>query len=143
MRYVIFERNLSISNMKKTELKKLFRLPREYVLDNLREQEGASEVYCHSKTPGMWHEGEYSKTVSERRIRRVKHIMIEDTQVVLVITQRRFRFHQQKTCRWEKLPGIESCSKTSNEFQKNTLRELQTQNYSQSGKKRDVAIVTP
>jgi len=128
--------------MKQSEMKKIFRIPKEYVLEKIEEREGVSEVHCHSKARGMWREGVYSRTVSERRVRRVLHIMIEDTQVILVITQRRFRFHKERTCRWEELPEIEKCGKTSNEFRKNTLRELQTQNYSQSGKKRGVATVT-
>jgi transposase len=88
----------------------------------------------------MWHNDHYSTTVSEKRIRKVAHIMIEDTQVVLVITQRRFRFHKHNTCKWELLPGIQKRGKTTDEFRKNSLRELQNENYSQVGKKRDVVI---
>lgn len=122
-------------------LRKIFRIPDDYTIDSIIENKTKSEIHCHSKKQGMWHNDIYSKTVSERRIRRVAHIMIEDTQVLLVITQRRFRFHTLKTCKWELLPGIKKRGKITDEFRKNSLRELQTDNYSQVGKKR--GVVTP
>lgn len=129
--------------MKKKELQKIFRVPEGYTIDEIESQKEVHKVYCHVRKQGYNHEGEYSKTVTERRIRVVQHVMIEDSIVELVITQRRFRFHKQKTCRWEELPGIEKRGKTSNEFRKNSLRELQTQNYSQSSKKRGKVIIMP
>ena len=61
-------------------------------------------------------------------------MMLENKQVVLVVTQRRFVFESTK--RWEKLPGVEQYKQTTNTFRLHTLRELQRDNYSGSGHKR-------
>lgn len=128
--------------MKQREMKKVFRISEEFVIEKIEQNGGVTEIFCHGKRRGMWYGEEYSQRVSERRIRRVKHLMVEDSPVVLVITQRRFRFHKGETCRWEEFSDIEKNGKTSREFKKNSLRELQTQNYTQTGKKRDVVIAT-
>lgn len=124
--------------MKSPNLLLAFQLPKEYVIEKIEKKDDEVLIYCHSRTRGFWYEGLYSKTVSERRIRRVQHIMMEDQKTILVITQRRFRFHKLNTCRWEKFSNIEEGCLTTNEFQQHTLRELQRDNYSGTGKKRGV-----
>ena len=123
--------------MKAEYFRKALQIDHEYVIDKVEEKPGEILIYCHSRKKGMWYGEDYSKTASERRTRKIQHIMVEATKVFLVITQRRFRFHKQRTCRWEELAGIEKHCSTTTAFQLNTLRELQRDNYSGTGKKRD------
>lgn len=122
--------------MKSEYLRKVLKIDPDYVIEKVEEKGDETLVYCHSRKKGMWFKEIYSKTVSERRIRKIQHIMVEAQKVFLVITQRRFRFHKLKTCRWEPLEDIERNFSTTITFQKNTLRELQRDNYSGTGKKR-------
>ena len=122
--------------MKSDYLRKALQIDHDYVIEKVEENPGEILVYCHSRKKGMWHEEKYSKTVSERRTRKIQHIMVEDQKVFLVITQRRFRFHDLKTCRWEPLANLPKHCSTTETFQINTLRELQRDNYSGTGKKR-------
>jgi hypothetical protein len=122
--------------MKANDLRAVFQLNSEYVIDKIEHNEGEILIHCHSKKKGIWHEEVYSQTVSERRIRKIQHIMIEDRKTFLVLTQRRFRFHELNTCRWEQFSDIGWNCSTTKQFQQNTLRELQRDNYSGTGKKR-------
>jgi hypothetical protein len=122
--------------MKTEYLRKSLKIDHDYVIEKVEERGKELLVYCHSRKKGLWYEEVYSKTVSERRRRKIQHLMVEDQKVFLVITQRRFRFHKLKTCRWEGLVDIKRHSSTTNTFQLNTLRELQRDNYSGTGKKR-------
>ena len=125
------------------DLRFAFQLPGEYVIDKIEKQNDELLIHCHSKSRGFWHEEVYSKTVSETRTRRIQHIMIEDKKTFLVLTQRRFRFHELNTCRWEKISNIGAGCLTTNEFQQHTLRELQRDNYSGTGKKRGAVECSP
>ena len=129
--------------MKSDCLRKALQIDHDYVIEKVEENPGEILVFCHSRKPGMWHKGIYTKTVSERRERKNQHIMVEDQKVFLMITQRRFRFHKLNTCRWEPLVDIERNFSTTIPFQKNTLRELQRDNYSGSGKKRGAVECSP
>ena len=122
--------------MKDSYFSKALQIDSKYVIDDVENVIGKILVYCHSRERGMWYENEYSRKVSERRDRKVKHIMVEDQQVFLVIKQRRFRFNKLKTCRWENLHGIANKEQTTEAFKLHTLRELQRDNYSGTGKKR-------
>lgn len=122
--------------MKAKDLRDAFQLNSEYVIDNIEHKDDSILIHCHSKKKGIWHKETYSSTVSERRTRKIQHIMIEDKKTFLVLTQRRFRFHKLNTCRWEPPSGVGWSCTTTDAFQKHTLRELQRDNYSGTGKKR-------
>lgn len=119
--------------MRKDYLSKVLKL-KEYVVENIKENEDQLEVHCHSRKRGMWYNREYSRQVAETRIRQIPHLMIENQRVVLIVTQRRFFFKETK--RWEKLPDVEKGKQTTNTFRLHTLRELQRDNYSGSGFKK-------
>ncbi len=106
----------------------------EYVVDGVEDRAHEVLVHCHVRKRGMWHKGKYSEKATETRVRRVSHMMLENKQVVLVVTQRRFSFKGTKP--WEKLPDVERYKQTTNTFRLHTLRELQRDNYSGSGFKR-------
>lgn len=113
----------------------------EYVIDDVKDYEEEVHVYCHVRKRGMWFREEYSEKVTETKIRRISHMMLENKQVVLLVSQRRFAFKGTK--RWGKLPDVEKYKQTSNTFRLNTLRELQRDNYSGSGHKRQKSGVFP
>ena len=71
----------------------------EYIIDEVEDREDEVFIHCHVKKRGMWFEGQYSKKIAETRVRQISHMMLENKQVVLVITQRRFIF--KGTRRWE------------------------------------------
>jgi len=119
---------------------KLFKLE-EYVINNVEEYELQIHIHCHVKQRGMRFNGQYSKKATETKVRSISHMMLENKQVVLVVTQRRFAFRGTK--RWEKLPGVEKYKQTSNTFRLHTLRELQRDNYSGSGYKRQKSAMFP
>jgi len=121
-------------------LSKLLKL-KEYVIDEMKEYVHESHVYCHPRVKGMWFEGEYSEKCVETRTRRIPHMMLENQRIVLIVTQRRFSF--KGTRRWEKLPDVEKGQRTSNTFRLHTLRELQRDNYSGSGHKRQMSGMFP
>lgn len=121
-------------------LSKLLKL-KEYIIDDLEEKGLEIQVKCHAKSRGMWLESQYSSRTTETRIRVIPHIMLENQRVVLIIFQRRFSF--KGTRRWEKLPGIGKRKRTTNIFRLHTLRELQRDNYSGSGKKRQMSGMFP
>lgn len=98
-------------------------------------------IHCHSKTRGMWYKAQYSKKVAETKVRQVAHMMLENKQIVLIITQRRFVF--KGTRKWEVLPDVEQYKQTTNTFRLHTLRELQRDNYSGSGSKRHKSGMFP
>ncbi len=129
--------------MKSDYLRKALQIDHDYVIEKVEENRDEILVFCHSRKPGMWHEDIYTKTDSESRKRKIQHLMVEDQKVFLMITQRRFRFHKLNTCRWEPLAGIERNFSTTMTFQKNTLRELQRDNYSGTGKKRGAVECSP
>lgn len=68
-------------------------------------------------------------------------MMLENKQIVLLVKQRRFAFKGTK--RWEKLPDVEKYKQTTNTFRLHTLRELQRDNYSGSGHKRQKSGMFP
>ena len=79
---------------------------------------------------------ERSKRVNETKKRCLSHMILEGKPVFLVVNQRRFYFSRHKTRRWEPLPDVSPRKQTTNTFRLNTLRELQRDNYKQTGKKR-------
>lgn len=112
-----------------------------YVVDGVKDKEFEVLIHCHVKKRGMWLKERYSDKVAESRIRRISHMMLENKQVVLLVKQRRFSFKGTK--RWEKLPDVEKYKRTSNTFRLHTLRELQRDNYSGSGHKRQRSSMFP
>ena len=96
-----------------------------YFIDKVEDNKFEVHIHCHVKKRGMWFKGQYSKKVTEERIRRISHMMLENKQIVLVVTQRRFAFKGTK--RWEKLPDVSKYKQTTNTFRLHTLRELQRQ----------------
>lgn len=121
-------------------LSKLLKL-KEYVIDEMKEYAHESYIYCHSRAKGTWFKGKYSEKCAETRTRRIPHMMLENKRIVLVVTQRRFSF--KGTRRWEKLPDVEKRQRTTNTFRLHTLRELQRDNYSGSGHKRQMSGMFP
>jgi len=113
----------------------------EYVIDEVQKYATELHIHCHVRKRGMWFKGQYSEKVAEERVRRISHMMLENKQVVLVVSQRRFSFKGTK--RWEKLPDVEKYKQTTNTFRLNTLRELQRDNYSGSGFKRQKSGMFP
>lgn len=112
-----------------------------YVIDEVEDKESEVLIHCHVKKRGIWFREQYSEKVAESKIRRVSHMMLENKQVVLVVLQRRFVFKGTK--RWEKLPDVEKYKQTTNTFRLHTLRELQRDNYSGSGFKRQRSGMFP
>ena len=121
-------------------LSKLLKLE-EYVIDEMKEYTHESHIHCHPRAKGMWFESEYSTKQTEEKTRRIPHMMLENKRIVLIITQRRFRFRGTK--RWEKLLDVEKRKQTTNTFRLHTLRELQRDNYSGSGHKRQMSGMFP
>jgi len=113
----------------------------EYVIDEVEDKDFEVFIHCHVRKRGMWFKGQYSERIAEERVRRISHMMLEDKQVVLVVVQRRFSF--KGTRRWEKLPDVEKYKQTTNTFRLHTLRELQRDNYSGSGFKRQKSGMFP
>jgi hypothetical protein len=128
--------------MQKHFLLKIFKLE-GYVIEKMEEKGGVIFIYCHSRKRGMWFQDEYSTKVPETRNRVLPHVMMEDQVVSLVVTQRRFNFSKHKTKRWEKLPDVGRRKQTTNTFRINTLRELQRDNYSGTGFKRQKSHMYP
>jgi len=121
-------------------LSKLLKL-KEYIIDGMEETSFEIRVKCHVKSRGMWFKSQYSRKIVETKTRIIAHIMLENQRIVLVVTQRRFAF--KSTRRWEKLPDVEKCKRTTNTFRLHTLRELQRDNYSGSGHKRQMSGMFP
>ena len=113
----------------------------DYVIDEVKEHETEIRVLCHVRKRGMWFTDEYSERVAEERTRFIPHMMVENKRVVLVVTQRRFTFKTGR--KWEKLPYVERYKQTTNIFRLHTLRELQRDNYSGSGHKRQMSGMFP
>lgn len=112
-----------------------------YLIDEVREYAAEIHIHCHVKKRGVWFQGRYSEQVTEKRVRHIPHMMLENKRVVLVVSQRRFVF--KSTRRWEILPDIERYKQTTNTFRLHTLRELQRDNYSGSGHKRHMSGMFP
>lgn len=127
-------------NMPANYFSKSFKLE-AYVIDEVKDYPDEVHVHCHVKKRGMWFKNEYSKKIAETKVRKISHMMLEIKQVVLLVKQRRFAFKDTK--RWEKLPDVEKYKQTSNTFRLNTLRELQRDNYSGSGHKRQRSGMFP
>ncbi|MBU1019476.1 hypothetical protein KJ764_05920 [Patescibacteria group bacterium] len=126
--------------MQKNYFSKALKLE-EYVIDEVREHPNEVHIHCRPRSRGMWFDGRYSRRITEEKVRRISHMMLENKQVVLVVTQRRFAFKGTK--RWEKLPDIKKYKQTTNTFRLHTLRELQGDNYSGSGHKRQKSGMFP
>jgi len=124
------------------EITQIFQIEK-YVIEKIKNKEDGIYIYCHSKDRGMWFNKSFSNKVTERRVRKVSHMMLENKPVYLVISQRRFYFPKHKTKRWEQLPDIKPKKQTTNTFQLHTLRELQRDNYSGSGHKRNKSSMFP
>lgn len=114
---------------------------KEYVIDDVQKHTTELHVHCHARIRGMWFKKQYSEKIAEEKVRRISHMMLENKQVVLLVKQRRFAFKGTK--RWEKLPDVEKYKQTSNTFRLHTLRELQRDNYSGSGHKRQTSGMFP
>jgi len=119
--------------MNPQSLLKVFQLEK-YVLERIEYLEERIEIYCHARVRGMWYQERYSKKVCEVRRRGISHMVLEGKPVVLQVLQRRFVF--PGTRRWEALPGVKKHRQCTETFRLNTLRELQRDNYSGTGKKR-------
>lgn len=128
--------------MHKNHLRKIFQLE-GYILDRIEYSEDRTFLHCHIQKISMIYKGERSIRVNETRERRLSHMMLEDKRVILVITQRRFYFPGHRTKRWEKLPDVGSRKQTTDTFRLNTLRELQRDNYSGAGFKRQKSHMFP
>lgn len=128
--------------MHKNHLKKTFQLE-GYILDRIEYQSKQVLLYCYVRHRTMTYKGERSNRVNESRIRYLPHMMLEDKKVVLVIEQRRFYFPKHKSKRWELLPDMGKRKQTTNTFRLNTLRELQRDNYSGTGYKRQRSHMFP
>jgi transposase len=87
----------------------------------------------------MTFKGERSHIVSEFKMRRIPHMMLENKLVCILIEQRRFSFPKHNKRLWEELPGVQKRKQTTNSFRLHTLRELQRDNYAGSGKKRHMS----
>jgi hypothetical protein len=114
-----------------------------YILDKVEYENSQTLVHCHLQQKIMAFKGERSCKVNETRERRLSHMMLEDKRVILVIAQRRFYFPVHRTKRWEKLPDVGSRKQTTDTFRLNTLRELQRDNYSGTGFKRQKSHMFP
>ena len=112
-----------------------------YLIDEVKEYAAEVHIHCRVKKRGMWFQGRYSEKVTEVRVRRIPHMMLENKRVVLVVSQRRFSF--KATRRWENLPDTQKYKQTTNTFRLHTLRELQRDNYSGSGHKRQMSGMFP
>jgi len=106
-----------------------------YVIDEIKYFDDEIQIKCHVRAKRMGFKDEYSNKVTETKVRKIHHMMLEDKPVILLVKQRRFKFKKYGK-RWEPLPQVKGKSRTSREFKKNTLRELQRDNYSGTGKKR-------
>lgn len=114
-----------------------------YVLDQAEHQRAQVLLRCHVRRTTMTHKGERSHKVHGIRVRLLPHLMLEDKKVVLLVTQRRFYFPKHRTRRWEALPDVGRRKQTTNTFRLNTLRELQRDNYSGTGAKRQRSHMFP
>lgn len=112
-------------------------------MDKVEQTGERTLLHCHLQKRSMLFEGERSFKVSETRIRKLPHLMLEDRMVVLAVEQRRFYFPKHKTKRWESLPDVGPRKQTTNTFRLNTLRELQRDNYSGTGYKRGKSNMFP
>lgn len=121
--------------MQKNHIKKSFKLE-GYILDKIEYQNNLILLHCHTQKRTMKHKGETSHSICEIRERKLYHMMIEDELVMLITKQRRFYFKKHKKRLWEQLPNVEKRKQCTNTFQLNTLRELQRDNYSGTGRKR-------
>lgn len=128
--------------MHKNDLKKMFKLE-GYIFDRIEHRKNKTLLHCHLQKKSMTFKSERSLKISETRIRKLPHMMLEDQKIVLVITQRRFYFPEHKTKRWEPLPDVGQRKQTTNTFRLNTLRELQRDNYSGTGNKRKKSHMYP
>jgi len=120
--------------MHKKTLTKMFKME-DYVIDHIEYFDDLIEIECHVRARRMICTNESSIKVVETKIRRIDHMMLEDKPVILLVTQRRFQFKNGKRL-WEPLPNVKGKQRATNEFKKNTLRELQRDNYSATGFKR-------
>lgn len=128
--------------MHQNHLKKLFQLE-GYVLDRVEHGAAGILLHCHVRRSTMTHKSERSSRVNASRIRSLPHLMLEDKKVTLVVAQRRFYFSRHKTRRWEPLPDVGKRKQTTDTFRLNTLRELQRDNYSGTGAKRQRSHMFP
>ena len=128
--------------MQKNHLKKTFKLE-GYILDKIEYLDEEILLHCHLQCKKMAFKSERSSIVNETRIRRIPHMMLENQIVCLVIKQRRFHFPKHKIRLWEDLPGVGKRKQTTDTFRLHTLRELQRDNYSGSGHKRQMSGMFP
>lgn len=120
--------------MQKQNLTKIFKME-GFVIEKIINYEDKLEIKCHVRGKGIWINETFHEKVTETKIRRISHMMLENKPVYLLVKQRRFYIGKGKK-KWEGIPQVEGKSQTSNEFQKNTLRELQRDNYRGTGVKR-------
>lgn len=141
VRIIELKKSLIKTTMRNTKyLSKLLKLE-EYIIDGMKKTGLEIQIECHAKNRGMWFKDQYSKKIVETRTRIIPHIMLENQRVVLIVSHRRFAF--KRTRRWEKLPDVEKRQRTTNTFRLHTLRELQRDNYSGSGHKRQMSGMFP
>jgi hypothetical protein len=121
--------------MQKQNLIETFKME-GFVIEKIINYEDKIEILCHVKGAGIWLKDKYYRKVTEIKTRKISHMMQENRVVVLVVKQRRFYVGQGKKL-WEAIPKVQGKAQTSLEFQKNTLRELQRDNYKGTGNKRN------
>ncbi len=114
-----------------------------YILDSIKYIENKIYLYCHVQNRIMTYKGERSSKVNTKKTRKFPHMMLENKTVYLVVEQRRFYFAGHKKRLWEKLPDVTKRKQTTNTFRLHTLRELQRDNYSGSGRKRNMSGMFP
>ncbi len=110
-----------------------------YILDKIEDKNNKILLHCHIQRKTMIYNSERSNNINETRERRLSHMLLEDQLVIIIINQRKFYFPKQKTKRWELLPDVNQYNQTTNTFRLNALRELQRDNYSQTGLKRGMS----
>lgn len=123
-------------------LSKILKL-KEYVIEKIEERDNKLYVFCHPKKRGMWHQGQYSKALSTTRIKESRHVVIDDTVVILRIRQRKFYFKKCNKRLWEELPGFKKQKHDSNTFRKNTLKNLRNTNYTGASENRCTSKMYP
>lgn len=112
-------------------------------MDKIEYVDSRTFLYCHLQRKAMIYCGEASKKVNEVRIRHLPHMLLEDETVIIAVVQRRFYFPEHKIKRWESLPDVSPRKQTTDTFRLNTLRELQSDNYSGTGNKRHKSHMYP
>lgn len=115
----------------------------EYVIEKIEKKDNKFYVYCHPRKRGMWYKDQHSSALSTHRIKNSRHVLIDDTVVILKIRQRKFYFNKYNKRLWEELPGFKKQKHDSNTFRKNTLKNLRNTNYTGVSENRSTSKMYP